>query len=232
MEGYVKLFRKLLKSTMFDNPNLLKVWIWCLLKATHRDHAQVIGLQKVELRPGQFIYGRNRAAEELKLKPSTTHRYMLWLKEVGNVDIKSNNKFSVVTVVNWELYQIEENKMDSNMDSKWTTNGQQMDTNKNGKNDKNIYTAFFESVWKLYPHKKGKGQVSDTQKAKLEKIGIEQLTRCIERYRKDKPDRQYWQHGSTFFNSGYVDYLDENYQQDNTVKDKTTPHPEGFEVIR
>lgn len=85
---------------------------------------------------------------------------------------------------------------------------------------KDIYIDdFFESVWKLYPHKKGKGQVSKSQKAKLYKIGYEHLKRCIDRYKENKPDWQQWQHGSTFFNSGYVDYLDENSQsQVETIK--------------
>lgn len=72
----------------------------------------------------------------------------------------------------------------------------------------------FEKVWALYPSKKGKGQVSDTQKKKLLKIGEEELIRAIERY-KEGLSRDEWrkpQNGSTFFNSGYIDYLDENWQ--------------------
>ena len=70
---------------------------------------------------------------------------------------------------------------------------------------------FFEKVWHLYPKKKGKGQVSKTQKAKLFKVGYDHLVRCIERYTKENEDERYQQYGSTFFNSGYIDYLDENY---------------------
>ena len=71
----------------------------------------------------------------------------------------------------------------------------------------------FEHLWGLYPNKKGKGQVSDTTKKKLLKIGKEELERAIIRY-KAELEKEVWlkpQYGSTFFNSGYVDYLDENY---------------------
>lgn len=78
------------------------------------------------------------------------------------------------------------------------------------------HCAFFEEVWKLYPNKKGKDRVSATQKKKLATIGYEVLAKCIERYTADKPDWQAYQNGSTFFNSGYVDYLDENYQKPDT----------------
>lgn len=72
----------------------------------------------------------------------------------------------------------------------------------------------FECMWSLYPNKKGKGQVSDTAKKKLLKIGQEELERAIQRYKTEleKEDWRKPQYGSTFFNSGYVDYLDENYE--------------------
>ena len=77
--------------------------------------------------------------------------------------------------------------------------------------------AFYDSIWNLYPIKKGKGQVSRTRKQVLQRIGYNQMKRCVERFVKDMEsehrDRKYWMHGSTFFNSGYVDYLDKNYMQ-------------------
>ena len=73
--------------------------------------------------------------------------------------------------------------------------------------------AMFEYLWKLYPRKLGKGSVKPSTKRKLYDIGYEQLKRCVERYKQFVvgKDEQYIMYGSTFFNSGYVDYLDENY---------------------
>lgn len=76
----------------------------------------------------------------------------------------------------------------------------------------------FERVWKLYPNKRGKGQVKATRRNKIYKLGSE-IDRCISRYiehveeirKNDFPELKF-QNGSTFFNSGYVDYLDENYK--------------------
>jgi hypothetical protein len=83
---------------------------------------------------------------------------------------------------------------------------------KNAPSKKDI-SDFFESVWKLYPNKKGKGQVSDSKKKKLYEIGYDEMSRAIKRYIDDL-EKEEWrkaQNGSTFFNSGYVDYLDANY---------------------
>jgi hypothetical protein len=78
--------------------------------------------------------------------------------------------------------------------------------------DKESTDHFFEIIWDLYPRKVGKGKISTATKKKLFKIGLEELARAIDRYKADKPEWQEWQHGSTFFNSGYVDYLDINYK--------------------
>lgn len=83
-------------------------------------------------------------------------------------------------------------------------------------NNTKEYGDFFDSVWKLYPRKKGKGGVSDTQKQKLYKIGYDKLKLAIERYtveqQKNGTESKFYQYGSTFFNTGYIDYLDGNYE--------------------
>ena len=77
-------------------------------------------------------------------------------------------------------------------------------------------SALFENLWKMYPNKKGKGQVSDKDKMKLLEIGLEEMTRAIDRYKSELEKDKDWrkpQNGSTFFHSGYVDYLDANYEE-------------------
>lgn len=75
--------------------------------------------------------------------------------------------------------------------------------------------ALFERVWSLYPLKRGKAQVSNASKKRLLDVGFEEMKRAIDRYNADL-EKEPWrkpQNGSTFFNSGYVDYLDENYKE-------------------
>ena len=82
-------------------------------------------------------------------------------------------------------------------------------------NRKKEANELFEQLWKAYPSKKGKAQVSDTAKARLLKIGYDEMMRAINRYTYDLEKDSDWrkpQNGSTFFNSGYVDYLDANYK--------------------
>ena len=94
---------------------------------------------------------------------------------------------------------------------------------------------FFEECWKLYPSKTGKGTIKDKAKKETYKLG-EEFKRCIERYiefveqkrKKDFPNLN-WKNGSTFWNSGYIDFLDENYKNINTVKSREQLNKESEE---
>lgn len=80
--------------------------------------------------------------------------------------------------------------------------------------------ALFERLWSLYPLKRGKAQVSKANKMHLLDIGFDEFQRAIDRYKADL-DNETWrkpQNGSTFFNSGYVDYLDANYDPGKKAK--------------
>lgn len=129
-KSYIKLFRKLLKSPIWENEKALKIWLWCLLKATHIEREQLVGQQIVHLEKGQFIFGREKASEELNMTKSTVYKYIKLLEKLQMISINSNNKFSIVSIEKWEDYQIEELK-DNN---KITTEEQQSNTNKNVKN--------------------------------------------------------------------------------------------------
>ena len=81
-------------------------------------------------------------------------------------------------------------------------------------------------------NQEGKGQVSDADKRRVHQLGDEFL-RCIDRYIEDVKfnDRKYWKHGSTFFHSGYVDYLDENYDTKNVTGKDQQPGEKKWQEI-
>lgn len=72
----------------------------------------------------------------------------------------------------------------------------------------------FEDLWSMYPNKRGKSGVKKASKEEIAKIGLEEMTRAVERYVAEWEENKSWQqmkNGNTFFNSGYKDYLDANY---------------------
>jgi len=137
MQGWIKVHRKMLHSDIFQNEKLLKVFMYCLLKATHKERKQLIGLQTVELEPGQFVFGRKKASEELNMNESTVYKYMKFLESQKTITMNSNNKFTIVTVGKWHDYQALDAESEQQNNNKITTKEQQNNTNKNVKNVKN-----------------------------------------------------------------------------------------------
>lgn len=112
------------------------------MKATHKEREIIFGSNIVTLEPGQFITGRNSLADELnkgmkpkqRLSEKTWYRYMENLEKWQMLTIKKTNKYSVISIVKWGEYQ----ESDQQMSIKCPSNDQQMSTNKNVKNDKNV----------------------------------------------------------------------------------------------
>jgi len=104
MQGYIKLHRKILDNGVFADAELLKVFVWCILKANTTPN--VVFGRKVDV--GEFITGRITASEELYLKPSTIYKRLQKLKTQGYIDISSNTKNSLITVVNFKSYQLDD----------------------------------------------------------------------------------------------------------------------------
>lgn len=162
--GYIKLWRKSLDSGMLRNHELWAFWCWCLIKASHKEMSQLVGLQKLRILPGQFVFGRRKAAQELKLHESRIFRMLKWLETEQQINIQANNKYSIITIVNWGIYQSEELSSEQQieqhnehqMNNKRTTSEQQANTNKNdknGKNEKKEYSSAFLLFWDAYPKK-------------------------------------------------------------------------------
>ena len=133
-------------------------------------------------------------------------------KDVDDVD--AGCRFYTPSTDHLPSYSYSLSSISSSSSNKGESEG---DPNPPKKPTKAEIDEFFEAIWKLYPVKKGKGSVSDSKKKALFAIGFDEMKRSIERYLEDLKKDASWrklQHGSTFFNSGYVDFLDKNFVTD------------------
>lgn len=138
MEGYIKVHRKVLDNPVFQNEKALKIWLWLLLKANYKDkYTLLLGRQKVELRAGQLVFGSNKACEELKMSKSTIHFWLNFLEVERYIGRKKTSKFSLISILNWGRYQIEQaRELDAELNDKRTLGVQINETNKKEKNNK------------------------------------------------------------------------------------------------
>lgn len=131
-----------MNSPVWSDPNYLKLWMYCLMKATHKKREIIVGNAVVTLEPGQFITGRESLADDLnkgtkpkqRLSEKTWYRYIDNLEKWQMLTIKKTNKFSVISILNWSQYQ----ENDHQMSIKSPSDVHRMSTNKNVKNVKNV----------------------------------------------------------------------------------------------
>ena len=118
--GYVRLYRKSLGSPVFGHEGLWKLFCLCMMKANHKEAEVMLPgiLKPILLNPGQFVTGRYALWENYhqlhltkrhprKPAPSvySVWRWLLTLQQMQILSIKSTNKYSIITICNWNQYQ-------------------------------------------------------------------------------------------------------------------------------
>lgn len=139
--GYIKLYRKVTNSFVWTNSDMFKLWILCLMKASHEDRKFLFNGQEVRLTSGQFVTGAHAIAKEYNEGVSSDkaiawRTLWRWLKKFENEElltIQSNARYSVITIKNWSDYQ----SGDKPLTSQRQSSDKPLTTYKNDKNDKN-----------------------------------------------------------------------------------------------
>lgn len=221
MGNYIKIERKILDWEWYKNLNTCRLFFHLLLKANWKD-----GRFEGESVPtGSFVSSISKLSDETGLTQREVRTAINHLKMTRELTVKGHAKYSVFTINNYCQYQDSDKLNDKQATSEGHSNDIQtttIETRKKERREENKINnmckadalALFEKLWKLYPSKKGKGQVSLAAKQRLLKVGYEEMARAIDRYILGLEKDSEWrkpQNGSTFFNSGYVDYLDDNY---------------------
>lgn len=135
--GFIKLHRKMLEWEWYTDTNVKVVFIHCLLKANFTQK----NWRGITIERGSFITSYANLARELNLSVKQVRLAIEKLKRTGELAIKTTNKYSIITIKNYDEYQsqgIQEDKQeDTQKANKGQTKGKQRATTKNDKNEKN-----------------------------------------------------------------------------------------------
>jgi hypothetical protein len=210
--GYIKVWRKALDAGWLKNHNLWVFWTYCLMKATHKEFDAIVGCQSVHLNPGEFVFGLNKASEDTNLSVRSIRTLLAFLQTTQNLTIKTTNKFSIISITNWDTYQITEEENDKLNDKPLTNNRQTTDNIQEHKNiNTKEYTKEFLDFYSAYPNKKEKSaafkawQKLNGQRPPLETI-LTAINKQIE-WRKNANGefRPEWKNPATWLNKGCWD---------------------------
>lgn len=153
-EGWIKIHRRMLKNpVVMKDSDHLSVWLFLLLNASHVVHFSVFDGKKTKLKPGELITGRSKIALALGLSESKVERILKLFKTELMVRQRSSTKSRLISIINWENYQISEQHIEQQANNNRTTSEQQPDTIqeykelKNGNNEKKKESAFREKFF-------------------------------------------------------------------------------------
>lgn len=130
--GYISLHRSILKWEWYEDANATRLFIHLLLTVNYepgRWRGQEIGV-------GQRVTSLSKLAKETKLTVMQIRTTLAHLETTGEITRKATNKYSVITVNNYEKYQ-ERNTLGNKQITRNPPPKQQTNNNKGIKQESN-----------------------------------------------------------------------------------------------
>lgn len=131
MSGFIQLHRKLLEWEWWDDHNTTRVFLYCLLKANWKPNKW----KGYDIDRGQFPTGLCALSKEIGLSKQQMRTCLKKLQNSKNINIKTTNKFSIVTVVNYDFYQTDNTQSTHKPTHEQHTNNTQITTLEEGNKD-------------------------------------------------------------------------------------------------
>ena len=136
MNGWIKLHRKMVDWEWYNDSKTLHLFIHLLINANHSDQKW----QGKMIQRGQLITGRDKIKSLTGISEQSIRTCLQRLKDTKELTIKATNKYSLITLLNYDIYQgLENSNQQDNQQltiNQPTTN-QQLTTNKKEKKEEN-----------------------------------------------------------------------------------------------
>lgn len=103
--GWLKIYRSIVDWEWFSEHDMTVFFIWCLCNA-NVDGRMWRG---VYVKPGQLVVSRSTVCKELGISERRYRTIISRFAKSGEITMKPQGAFSILTIVNWEIYQEDAN---------------------------------------------------------------------------------------------------------------------------
>ena len=234
MSDYIKLHRKFLEWEWYRNEHTKNLFIHCLLKANWKESK----FEGNVIQRGSFVSSIDILANETGLTSDEVRTAIKHLICTGEITKQSTNKYTVFSVVNYDLYQ----PVSQAEPKQAPSYSQSIPNNRRNKEYKEINNICapeshdsnfdkeeqlqkdFEIIYALYPKKRGKTVAFTNYKQWVSKAGKDvggkryrltnrQIYLAVKKYimqqeEAGQDDYQYWKNFDTLMGRQLLDYVE------------------------
>ena len=133
---FIKIDRNILRWRWYRNSNTKSVFLHLLLTANVADN----DFETITVHRGQLVISRKHLALELGMSEQEVRTALDHLKSTSEITSKAYAKYTVITILNYDMYQKVTRTSTSNQpttNQQSTSNQPQYKNNKNNKKEKN-----------------------------------------------------------------------------------------------
>ena len=106
METWVKIYRKMMEWEWYNDSKMVHLFMHLVIKANIKPNKW----KGVEVKRGQLITGRKKLSKETGISEQSIRTCLNRFISTKELTIKSTSRYSLITVCNYDEYQIDINK--------------------------------------------------------------------------------------------------------------------------
>lgn len=216
--GFILLHRKFLKWEWYSNINDRLVFIHCLLSANWEDG----WFEGVKIPRGSFATSYKNLAKEIGISVHQLRTSLNHLKLTHNVAHETNKQFSIITINNYDKYQLSGTPSGKRVANEWQTSGNNIINNNERNKEKENNNIYIVEIIDHLNLRTGQHYKSTTQKtrdlikARLnEKFTIDDFKVVIDKMCVEwmNTDMQKYLRPETLFGTKFESYLNREVKQ-------------------
>ena len=132
-QGWICVHRQLLEWEWFSDHNTFRLFVYFMLKANHQEKKW----KGILIKRGQHLTSLDAICAGSGLTKSQVRTSIKKLKSTQEIAHESNKQHTVITVINYNLYQSNDTQVSTQVTHKSHTDSTRVTPNNNDNNDKN-----------------------------------------------------------------------------------------------
>lgn len=105
MAGFITIHRQLMTHWIFQEPEALKFWLALLLEANWEQKKTMFNGSLLTVERGQLVFGRKKYSTKLGISENKLRRYLALLETEQMIHQQKTNKFTLISITNYDSYQ-------------------------------------------------------------------------------------------------------------------------------